>query len=187
MTRDDEPNPQLRKAGRKVSIARMQRGIDATTLARVAKVDPKTLRALENGTQWPRDLTRRKIEVALELPIGTIESWYDGTEPPLAETPSAQVETAVGGPAAAAPDGRTAADQLRAANIAVAAERMEALTAEDIATVQDLIDELGRARYSDWDARWGDDYDLAWNRRAKLGPLPADEEQAALAALPPEE
>ncbi len=83
-----------------------------------------------------------------------------------------QVQASFGGPL----------EQLRAANIAVAADRLARLPAEDIARVQNLIDELGRARFPDWDDRDGD-YDLAWNRRARLAPPTTDAERAAFDAL----
>lgn len=191
MTADTKDH--MRQIGELVIRERTQLGLTQAGLARAAEVDVRAVRGLENGTRWPWDTTRTKIERALGLGLGMLEQWRAdpaalADHPSLAEgvpaaelsragrrvdeRPVVQVQATFGG----------VREQLRAANIGAVAERMTRLPAEDIARVQDLVDELGRARFADWD---DDDaaYDLAWNRRAKLAPLSAADEQAVIDSL----
>lgn len=163
------------KIGLLVEFERRERGMSRSELARAVEVDLRTITSIEKGRKWPRDTTQAKIEGALGWRPGTMEYWRShpgaiGNPPPIGQdatvhVPIARVDANFTG----------ALEQLRAANIAVVAERMARLPAEDIARVQDLVDELGRARFPDWDDDAG--YDLAWNRRSRLT---AEEEDEAI-------
>lgn len=48
------------------------RGLSIAETARAADVDPKTLRALINGTRWPTAPVLRRVEAALTWPAGEI-------------------------------------------------------------------------------------------------------------------
>ncbi|QSM00080.1 immunity repressor [Gordonia phage Cashline] len=52
--------------------------MDASELAVLADVDPKTLRSLERGDRWPREATRLKIEHALHWRVGALDSLRAG-------------------------------------------------------------------------------------------------------------
>ncbi|QNJ56273.1 immunity repressor [Gordonia phage Ohgeesy] len=52
--------------------------MDASELAVLADVDPKTLRSLERGDRWPREATRLKIEHALHWRAGALDSLRAG-------------------------------------------------------------------------------------------------------------
>ena len=71
----------LAEVGRLVAQRRAHQHLDQTGLARAARVDPKTVRSLENGTRWPRDSTRTRIENALAWTPGSIERLRSGGEP----------------------------------------------------------------------------------------------------------
>lgn len=168
------------KIGLLVEFERRERGMSRTDLARMVEVDLRTITSIENGRKWPRDTTQAKIEGALGWRPGTMEYWRNypgaiGNPPPIGQDATAHVTRA----SVRAEFGGDALEQLRAANIAVAAERMTRLPAEDIARVQDLIDELGRARFPDWDDD-EDAYALAWNRQA-VSRAPAVERAVSLA------
>lgn len=47
-------------------------------LREAAKVDPKTLGALLNGTRWPQEKTRLKIETALDWEVGSLQDLKEG-------------------------------------------------------------------------------------------------------------
>lgn len=188
----------MRQIGDLVRRERTHVPMSQAELARAADVDVRAVRGLENGTRWPWDSSRAKIERALNLGVGTLEQWRDHPEAMVEyveakrcperyddEERDGGVHLRASGSGTAvvqvSASSTNALDQLRAANIAVAAERMAKLPAEDIARVQALIDELGRARFSDWDD--DDDYALAWGRRAILRPLAPADEQAVLDSL----
>ena len=71
----------LAEVGRLVAQRRAHQLLDQTGLARAARVDPKTVRSLENGTRWPRDSSRTRIENALAWSPGSIERLRSGGEP----------------------------------------------------------------------------------------------------------
>ncbi|MFD4440419.1 multiprotein-bridging factor 1 family protein [Nocardia sp. NPDC058519] len=201
-----EDDATQRRIGAIAQRRRLDLELTAAGLARKAGVNIRTLASLESGDSWPRQTSRAKLERALGMPLGAFEYLADepgqsllllaraerhGWDQALramtitmtegsptdeaTDVPITQVPAALGG----------AREQLRAANIAVAAERLTRLPAEDIARVQDLIDELGRARFSDWDDE--DDYAMAWNRRATLRRPTADEAQAVIDMLDAED
>lgn len=70
MTDDGASEEQV---GALIRAIRVYRGWAPQQLADRAKVDVKTVRALEAGARWPQDTTRRKIEDALLIPAGTID------------------------------------------------------------------------------------------------------------------
>ncbi|MEU3011109.1 helix-turn-helix domain-containing protein [Nocardia asteroides] len=189
MTAEDDAL--MHRIGAAVTLARLQRGLNQAAFARAADVDVRTVRGLESGDKWPWDANRTKIELALGVATGSLELWRDNPDElaKFEDSIGQSADTDTDGPAmdVQPSTGRVgvgsggALGQLRAANIAVAAERLALLPAEDIAQVQALIDELGRARYSDWDDQG--DYDLAWGRRAKLGRLAPDEEDALFESM----
>lgn len=167
---------------------REQARISITGLARTAGVNFRTLKSLENGETRPWDATAAKIEKALGWQPGALELLRESDsllERVIKDPDSLLADQGAGAedsrPAVAAAFSGDALDQLRNANIAVAAQRMARLPAEDIARVQNLIDELGRARFPDWDD--DGDYTLAWGRRAILRPLAPTDEQAVLDSL----
>ncbi|WP_158240383.1 helix-turn-helix transcriptional regulator [Mycobacterium hubeiense] len=71
----------LAEVGRLVAERRTRQELDQIGLARAARVDPKTVRSLENGTRWPRDSTRIRIENALGWDAGSIARLRSGGEP----------------------------------------------------------------------------------------------------------
>lgn len=198
MTERDDVATQ-RRVGAIVQRRRLDLELSAAGLARKAGVNIRTLANLETGESWPRQTSRAKLERALGFPLGALEflaespgqglllearAEKNGWDQALLALPISETsrkDSATGGPIAQT-RGDDVKQQLRAANIAVAADRMNRLPAEDIARVQDLIDELGRARFSDWDDS-EDDYALAWNRRAKLTRPTEEEAQAVLDSL----
>lgn len=56
----------------------------AAAIARVAGVDPKTVRGLTNCEHWPTASTRARIEKALDWPAGEISRRAVGDHPNLA-------------------------------------------------------------------------------------------------------
>lgn len=67
------PTPiERRRAGLAVSERIADRSLSIIETARAADVDPKTLRALINGTRWPTAHVLRRIETALSWPAGEI-------------------------------------------------------------------------------------------------------------------
>lgn len=70
------------QVGELLKAFRVWRGLTPGQLASNAGVDVKTVRSLENGTRWPQDLTRSKIEYVLGLQNGIIRE--------LLEDPSKQ-------------------------------------------------------------------------------------------------
>lgn len=75
----------LAEVGRLVAERRTERELDQIGLARAARVDPKTVRSLENGTRWPRDSTRTRIENALAWDPGSITRIRSGGEPTVVQ------------------------------------------------------------------------------------------------------
>jgi len=75
----------LAEVGRLVTERRTERELDQIGLARAARVDPKTVRSLENGTRWPRDSTRTRIENALAWDPGSITRIRSGGEPTVVQ------------------------------------------------------------------------------------------------------
>jgi transcriptional regulator with XRE-family HTH domain len=69
---------------RAAEYARQRReelGLTQSDVALAAGVrDVKTIRNLETGRNWPNDLTRRGIETALRVEIGTLDRIGDGGE-----------------------------------------------------------------------------------------------------------
>lgn len=63
----------LAEVGALAAARRRELKMDRAALARKAKVDPKTVRALEEGERWPRDKSRTQIESALDWPAGALE------------------------------------------------------------------------------------------------------------------
>lgn len=61
-----------------VTARRLELGLSQAALAGTAGVDAKTLRSLERGDRWPQDISRAKIERALEWPDGTLEALLVG-------------------------------------------------------------------------------------------------------------
>ncbi|WP_218721435.1 helix-turn-helix transcriptional regulator [Nocardia sp. MH4] len=189
MTAEDDAL--TRRIGAIVTRARLRRGLNQAAFARAAEVDVRTVRGLESGDKWPWDANRTKIEQALGFAVGALELWRENPHElaKFEQTLTDRDDTGEDGPtvdvsfptAKVNTNFHDALGQLRAANIAVAAERLALLPAEDIARVQALIDELGRARFPDWDDQG--DYDLAWGRRAKLGPLAPEDEEAVFDSL----
>lgn len=165
---------------------RQDRHLSANAFARLAGVNIRTLSNLESAETWPWESNRNKFEKALGWELGTLERLRTDTRLSLDELMGKEDPEAAAEPEPSIRQAGSAAftdalGQLRAANIAVAAERMALLPAEDIARVQALIDELGRARFPDWDDQG--DYDLAWGRRAKLGRLAPEEEDALFESM----
>jgi transcriptional regulator with XRE-family HTH domain len=58
--------------------------VTATDIARLAGVDPKTIRGLINGTSWPRTSTQARIEEALGWDEGEIVRRATSEDRPLA-------------------------------------------------------------------------------------------------------
>ncbi|MEV4155461.1 helix-turn-helix transcriptional regulator [Nocardia salmonicida] len=196
MTEDDAAV--RKRIGAIVQRRRADLQLSANGLARKAGVNIRTLSNLESGDSWPWESNRSKIEQALGLASGFLEQLrtdpvrIDGVEESLQnqDRDRGWIAKPEGGRRFlhqfnSAPNLQSrggASEQLRAANVAAAAERLALLPAEDIARVQDLIDELGRARFADWNDNDAD-YELAWNRRAKLAPLSAADEQEVIDSL----
>lgn len=65
-------DPERAAVGELVAAIRQTRQLSPTELARRAEVDVKTVRSLENGTRWPQDVTRVKLERVLGLGPGVI-------------------------------------------------------------------------------------------------------------------
>lgn len=188
MTHDDEAIQ--RRIGALVQGQREARRLSATGFARAAGVNFRTLKDLEAGESRPWPQTAAKIEEALRWKPGSLELLRE--QPDELDAAEAdptillqRVDATVHAPAAAAvADVPTrGASLLREALITIVTERMSALPTEDLHRVTEMVDEIGRERYSDWDDRWQGDYDLAWGRRAKLRPLAPADEQAVLDSL----
>lgn len=64
--------------GKLVKERRLQLKMSTPELARVAGVDPKTVRALESGERWPQDTSRAKIEKALGWAAGSLDDYAGG-------------------------------------------------------------------------------------------------------------
>lgn len=64
--------------GRAVERRRESLGYNQAEFARTVDVDPKTLRALENGSRWPQRASRRKIEAGLTWNNGSLAQLLDG-------------------------------------------------------------------------------------------------------------
>jgi transcriptional regulator with XRE-family HTH domain len=67
--------------GNRVVRRRLELGLDAAQLARMAGVDPKTVASLERGERWPRDRSRMGIEAALQWRAGSLDDIRAGGEP----------------------------------------------------------------------------------------------------------
>jgi lambda repressor-like predicted transcriptional regulator len=67
MTPEDQ-----QRAGRAVAARIDELGTNVAAIARRAQVDPKTVRALINGTRWPTYASRARINHALDWPPGEI-------------------------------------------------------------------------------------------------------------------
>ncbi|MFC4124875.1 helix-turn-helix domain-containing protein [Nocardia rhizosphaerae] len=195
MTGNDAADDAARRRaiGAAIQQERLSRHLSANAFARLAGVNIRTVSNLESAETWPWEANRTKIEAALGWEQGILDRWRTDPSIDLSQI-AARIGSAREGsssgrkPRSDAPLVQVKADfatgalgQLRAANIAFAAERLTLLPAEDIAKVQQFIDALGRARFSDWDDQG--DYDLAWNRRAKLAPLSPTDEEAVLDSL----
>ena len=61
-----------------VRARRVDLQLDQAALAKAANVDVKTIRSLEKGERWPRDVNRSKIEVALGWAAGSLDSALEG-------------------------------------------------------------------------------------------------------------
>lgn len=68
------------EVGELMAAMRAERKLSPAELARRADVDVKTVRNLENGTRWPQDVTRAKLEKALGVRPGLIRDLLDGRE-----------------------------------------------------------------------------------------------------------
>jgi transcriptional regulator with XRE-family HTH domain len=72
-----------RRAAEFARDRRLHLGFTQPEVAEAAGVkDVKTIRNLETGRNWPNDLTKRGIETALRLAIGTLDQIADGEEQP---------------------------------------------------------------------------------------------------------
>ena len=61
------------EVGALVAQRRLEIGYSEKQLMDLTRIDRKTLAALEDGTRWPQEETRFKIEKALRWPLGSIE------------------------------------------------------------------------------------------------------------------
>jgi transcriptional regulator with XRE-family HTH domain len=61
-----------REIGGRIEDFRLQRGKSQKELARMASVDPRTIRAIEAGKQLPSFVTLHLISRALEIPAGIV-------------------------------------------------------------------------------------------------------------------
>lgn len=68
------------EVGALVDQRRKHRGMSEAQLRDVADVDRKTLRALLDGTRWPQEETRMRVEAALGWVAGSIQDLRDGRE-----------------------------------------------------------------------------------------------------------
>lgn len=68
----------IEQVGDAVKDRRMALQMDQAGLARLAEVDAKTVRSLERGERWPRDVSRAKIEAALQWEPGSLEALLAG-------------------------------------------------------------------------------------------------------------
>ena len=66
--------------GELMGAIRAERKLSPAELARRADVDVKTVRNLENGSRWPQDVTRAKLEKALGVTPGLIRNLLDRPE-----------------------------------------------------------------------------------------------------------
>lgn len=73
----------LEEVGALAAARRRELNMDRAALARTAGVDPKTLRAFEEGERWPRDQSRTRIESALKWPAGILEKLRRGEKFPV--------------------------------------------------------------------------------------------------------
>lgn len=70
-----------------------QCGLTARRLRAAANVDPKTLRGLLDGSRWPQEDTRLKIEMALDWEAGSIEDIHEGRSPtPIESKPASPLK-----------------------------------------------------------------------------------------------
>ena len=87
------------EVGAAIKARRLQLGMAELAFVTAAGIDAKTLQRLEDGTRWPWESTRLKIEQALKWSPGDIEKLRAGGEPtplpdaepqPSTETPPAR-------------------------------------------------------------------------------------------------
>lgn len=97
------------EVGALVAKRRLEIGYSEKRLMDLAKVDRKTLTALEDGTRWPQEETRFKFEEALRWPRGSIER----ARKDAGWTPVELPESAPVNPLKTIPDEELAAEFLR--------------------------------------------------------------------------
>jgi DNA-binding XRE family transcriptional regulator len=77
----NQPTEQVLKTiGRLVIDGRLELGMGQLPFAKLTKVDVKTLNSIETGRRAPRDVTQRKIEMALGWRAGSIQQVLDEGE-----------------------------------------------------------------------------------------------------------
>ncbi|WP_427017811.1 helix-turn-helix domain-containing protein [Pseudarthrobacter sp. P1] len=70
--------------GHLILEARLEKGMPQLRLAKIAGMDVKTLRTMEDGTRWATDVNRAKIESALGWRPGSMQDmWNDREHVPI--------------------------------------------------------------------------------------------------------
>lgn len=81
------------EVGALVKARRLELRITEKQLQESTKIDPKTLKKLENGERWPQEETRMKVEVVLGWAAGSIAALREGRAatvlPDAEQTPKA--------------------------------------------------------------------------------------------------
>lgn len=69
------------EVGDRVRARRVELMLTPSQVTEAADVDPKTLQRLEDGTRWPIERSRRRIEPVLLWKPGALDALKDGDEP----------------------------------------------------------------------------------------------------------
>lgn len=170
------------EVGEIIRDMRLRHGDSQLGFAKAAGVDPKTLRALESGTGWPKDHSLAKIEQVLGWGVGSIKSIRDGGEPTLLhdrhttsdlpESPNQALNHLLKSTSPEAPSefeklfkslfqnyvpGRLSASQLQElADKEWVSERLSIFSPDERQSVKDFIDQIGRQNYSNWESMFDD-------------------------------
>lgn len=69
------------EVGLRVKARRLELGLTPADVVNASGVDTKTYGSLEDGTRWPQERTRLKVEPTLRWAPGSIDRLLDGKEP----------------------------------------------------------------------------------------------------------
>lgn len=69
------------EVGERVRARRVELSLTPSEVTTAADVDPKTLQRLEDGSRWPIERSRRRIEPVLKWRPGALDALKDGGEP----------------------------------------------------------------------------------------------------------